>query len=383
MTDFSENFTAMSNYIEASKIHEFLDLLYARYQIKKTVSNKKGLELSAQISLLLTKTNNKKEPRYKFDAKHEKDKTTAKKMFDSLEPGLGKKNSKFEWKALVRFATNGKYKKLPRTRSDLEGLVISPKGSINVNEPTKDPRMTVIDEWPVIEVCGISKSSSELNCKRLAMQTLHRLCSFISVVHWAETVVVAEPVKVDIEFPHELIQSDNYEAVDGKGLKLLWRNIGKDECAYRAASLFREAIAICADHKSLSHLALISAIETIGSKIHPATVCAGIEGDKTAHCENCQSPSGARQAFLAALDLVCDPATKKIADDYSYKLRSGFVHTGRLHGGETLSPEGSLFLPYSSYFDGHVFGHALYDLMNIVRTILIESKFRFPDGKSL
>ena len=80
---------------------------------------------------------------------------------------------------------------------------------------------------------------------------------------------------------------------------------------------------------------------------------------------------------------MCDPATKKIADDYSYKLRSGFVHTGRLHGGETLSPEGSLFLPYSSYFDGHVFGHALYDLMNIVRTILIESKFRFPDGKSL
>ena len=333
----------MSNYIDVSKIHEFLDLLYETYKVSKTASNKKGLELKtasnkkgqvagSQISLRLAKTNNDKNPRYSFSAKHTEDKATATRIFNSLEGELGTSSSKFEWKALVRFATSGNYKRLARARSDLEGLVVSPRGSINVREPTNDPRMKVIDEWPVIEVSGISKSSSQLNCRRLAMQTLHKFCSFISVVHWADTVVLAEPVNVDVKFPHDLIDEVHYDAMDGKGLKLLWSKMLRDDSAYRAASLFREAISICEHHKSLSHVALISAIETIGGKIHPATDCAGFEGDETVHCENCQSPSGARQGFLAALELVCDPATKKIADQYSYKLRSGFVHAGRLHG---------------------------------------------------
>jgi hypothetical protein len=263
----------MSNYIDVSKIHEFLDLLYESYKVSKTASNKKGLELKtasnkkgqkagSQISLLLAKTNNDKNPRHSFIAKHAKDKATATRIFNSLEGELGTSSSKFEWKALVRFATNGNYKRLARARSDLEGLVISPRGSINVREPTEDPRMKVIDEWPVIEVSGVSKSSSQLNCRRLAMQTLHKFCSFISVVHWADTVVLAEPVSVDFEFPHDLIDGVPYDTMDGKGLKLLWSNLLRDDSAYRAASLFREAIAISADHKSLSHLALISAIET-------------------------------------------------------------------------------------------------------------------------
>ena len=58
----------MPNFVPASDIHEFLDLLYESYNVKSTQTKEKGIEFTVGIALKLTKTNNKDNPQYQFEA---------------------------------------------------------------------------------------------------------------------------------------------------------------------------------------------------------------------------------------------------------------------------------------------------------------------------
>ena len=378
----------MTNYVDASNVHEFLDLVYENNHVSSTTTNEKGISFRIPFIVEFTKTSNGQ--RFRFEPKNAENAAATKLIFDNANKLIGTTGSKWKWKALVQIVNqNCNQKCLQSPITDLAGIVVTHKGQNNVRAPTQDPSLYIDEKSPVIEIVGEGDSSSQLNCKRMAMQTLHKFCSLYSVWQVATTVILEGPIDEKKRYFHAVEEGCHFEKIEGCELAPLWANLLEDECACNAAALFREAVAIRTQHKSLSYLALVSSIEAIGEKIYTPIKCSGVQNDNAIHCEKCNKQTGPSQAFQAALDLLEQSEMKRIAKRYPYSLRCKLVHTGLLHGGEefTDSPgiHGKVSLPFglplTTYFDGSGFEFALSDMMKVVRELLISNKFKFDSPK--
>jgi hypothetical protein len=91
-----------------------------------------------------------------------------------------------------------------------------------------------------------------------------------------------------------------------------------------ALDAFLEGVHVAQRHPSLAAVAFTASVETIATRLYKLQSCAA-----------CGTRFGLGRAFKAALRQVVDEDEAKILDSV-YAARSKTVHSGRLHGGETI-----------------------------------------------
>ncbi len=180
-----------------------------------------------------------------------------------------------------------------------------------------------------------------------AHRILHLISTVISVIFDAEVQLGRSPLpKLTSESEEKLdtfelsrpTEIDSFEpVVIPPQLASHWSWIESTSWITNAFGMFAQATSIQAKHPSLALLAFVSAIETVGFALFPATECPGIAGQSsTEHCSACMRKTGAAKAFRNALKLIRTKAEVKSLSSRIYSSRSLTTHTGKLHGLETL-----------------------------------------------
>jgi hypothetical protein len=196
-------------------------------------------------------------------------------------------------------------------------------------------------QWSVpIRVHGKSRGYAWQAANVRAARDLHTLCGLLSVA--LEEPIMVRDAAVPLEWgEHRVPASPPWHRRPGGETKDqgaptvetaalpawldgAWARTQAAPYLVRALDAFLEGVHVAQRHPSLAAVAFTASVETIATRLY-----------KLQRCAACPNTLHLRRAFEAALRHVVDEDEMRILDSV-YPARSKTVHSGRLHGDETI-----------------------------------------------
>lgn len=255
---------------------------------------------------------------------------------------LGETGTDHAWTAVIGRPTSGG---VPGLEKRLEGsAAVGPLQLQSTEVVLVEPdtaEQTSISSWSIaqsvpIRVRGSSRGYSWVVAAGHAARDLRTLCGLLSVawdcelavreaaapVEWGMREVPKQPPWYSPDAPPMLGALPEPATVPA-WIDNAWTNAQEDAQLLAALDSFLEGLYASGRHPSLAAVAFTACVETLGSQVF-----------EPQRCGTCGTRTGITRTFKAALRLVLteDEAAQL---DAVYGERSGTVHRGRLHGGET------------------------------------------------
>jgi hypothetical protein len=196
-----------------------------------------------------------------------------------------------------------------------------------------------------IRVHGTSRGFDWPSASITAARDLRLLCALLSVA-WDTALTVREsaaPLDWGVRTPPERPPWRREDAApqDRAGLpgtvpevppwlEEAWSRLLNDNRLQSALNIYLEGAYVESRHSSLAAVAYTACVETIAEKLY-----------KLESCSQCGMKFGITRSFKAAIGLVCSDEDARLLDAV-YGARSRTVHSGRLHGEETVPGAESL-----------------------------------------
>ncbi len=292
---------------------------------------------------------------------------------------IGEKHTSFEWTAILGPIPGGweSGDKALKSEVQLGDFFLGPGNVRHVEwTPSQQPMLgqaSIYWSWPIVAK-GSSRGYNEQSALKRAVQELVELCAYLSLV-WDQAwcirtapIVNSEPTIQESAGWARL--PENIEFGDSPQAQLefpawghnAWERALNDEVLKAALLAHYQGLTLEWQHPSFASVALVAAIETVGSLEIPLARCEC--------CPECRITTGSTRRYRAGLKrAVSGEAYNRLVK--AYEPRSRTAHSGALHGAERTG--GWIPLFGELYVDpGAVFSWHLLELRKTSRDLLIQ-----------
>jgi hypothetical protein len=253
-------------------------------------------------------------------------------------PRLHEADPLHEWWAVIMAGSSLTDGQVLNRVQDIAGMTLTPSGKPHTETVQSFLLPTLAGGqfrtgWPVV-VHGATPGYSDGVAQEAAAIRVGRLCALLSVALDACWEIAEAPRSYRIDpdaLPASRVTGDQVPADPRGNLVEIpeWASgalevLDAEPDLLVALRAHHQALMLESQFPSFALLAYVAAIEGIGARYV-----------QLSRCKECNSETGARRRFRAALGLVLAPEEIKPLVAL-YDLRSTTAHEGRLHGGEDL-----------------------------------------------
>lgn len=266
----------------------------------------------------------------------------------------------FQWYAFIKLSYKNSDIKLLKQKTVLEeGLTLHPAGTLS--ETTELVRLHTLTEaikYPANEstvkkslstgthnmlgLCAVSSTVKSISWDMALVEIhaiLEKIVNFLGYVFNCPVGLFGDIVKKEFSSDVDYSTGDNslegictpeFIELDDTDIQN-WQSVNNSTLLSDTTCLFHQSLHNMDHYPSISQFGFASIIEAIGTSLQPPTTCPGHDGDELIHCESCQLKTGARRAFLTALELVTNEENAREIRKKHYDLyRSRFAHESQM-----------------------------------------------------